>query len=484
MSDDAGTTDRGRLIGGRYRVTGTLGHGGMATVFRAVDEQLGREVAVKVFRIGPVDHGERARAEGEIRVLAQLRSPALVTLYDADIADADGDSYLVMELVPGTDLATRLKEGPLDRTTAANVGAQVAEGLAAVHAAGIVHRDVKPANVLLEDNGTAKLADFGIALLRDSARVTGTGLVMGTAAYLAPEQVTAQEVTGAADVYALGLLLLEALTGRQTFPGSAMESATARLVRGPEIDPSLPVAWRTLLHTMTAQDPTERPTAVEAAERLRALGRVVDDGAAPTQLLPGGPGGVAGAAAAAGVVGAAAGAAAAGADDRTAVLGTQGAASAGPDDVATTALPRTQRQPAVPVGATAGTGGAGRAGTVPPDRPGPAGSEPRRSRAGLVWTIVAVVVALVVIAVIVVLALNRNTPATAPTDTTSTSTSSVPSVVPSAEPSTEPSAPAEPSQQPSVEPSQPTEPSQEPSVPTTPAPTVPEATPGTAATTG
>jgi tRNA A-37 threonylcarbamoyl transferase component Bud32 len=457
----------------------------MATVFRAVDEQLGREVAVKVFRIGPVDHGERARADGEIRVLAQLRSPALVTLYDADIADADGDSYLVMELVPGTDLATRLKEGPLDRTTAANVGAQVAEGLAAVHAAGIVHRDVKPANVLLEDNGTAKLADFGIALLRDSARVTGTGLVVGTAAYLAPEQVTAQEVTGAADVYALGLLLLEALTGRQAFPGSAMESATARLTRGPEIDPALPVAWRSLLHTMTAQDPVERPTAAEAAERLRALGRVVDDGAAPTQLLPGGPGGVAGAAAAAGVAGVAAGAAAAGADDRTAVLGTQGAAAAGPDDVATTALPRTQRQPAVAGATPSGTGGAGRARTAPPVRDGGNdGAEPRRSRAGLVWTIVGVVVALVVIAVIVVLALNRNTPATAPTDTTSTSTSSVPSVVPSAEPSSEPSAPAEPSQQPSVEPSQPTEPSQEPSEPTTSVPTVPEATPGTAATTG
>ncbi len=262
-----------RVFGGRYRVTGTLGHGGMASVYRAVDEMLGREVAVKVFRIGPVDHGERARAEAEIQVLASLRSPALVTLYDAALDDVDGDSYLIMELVPGSDLATRLREGPLDTVTTARVGAQIAEGLAAAHAQGVVHRDVKPANVLLESDGThVKLADFGIALLRDSARVTGTGTVMGTAAYIAPEQVMGQPITGKADVYALGLVLLETLSGKRPFPGSAVESATARLARSPEIDQHLPTAWRTLLHVMTATDPDERPTAAEAAERLRPSG--------------------------------------------------------------------------------------------------------------------------------------------------------------------------------------------------------------------
>ncbi|WIB13784.1 serine/threonine-protein kinase [Curtobacterium sp. MCPF17_052] len=262
----------------------------MASVYRAVDEQLGREVAVKLFRIGPVDHGERARAEAEIHVLAGLRSPNLVTLFDAALDDVDGDSFLVMELVPGSDLATRLREGPLDPTTTARVGAQVAEGLAAVHAQGIVHRDVKPANVLLEQDGEhVKLADFGIALLRDAARVTGTGTVIGTAAYLAPEQVLGQPVTGEADVYALGLMLLEALTGKQAFPGSAVEAATARLARAPEIDQHLPTAWRTLLHVMTAQHPEDRPSAAEAAARLRALGR--DEVAPATQLLPGGPGG-------------------------------------------------------------------------------------------------------------------------------------------------------------------------------------------------
>ncbi len=338
-----------RVFGGRYRVTGTLGHGGMASVYRAVDEQLGREVAVKVFRIGAVDHGERARAEAEIQTLAALRSPSLVTLYDAALDDVDGDSYLVMELVPGSDLDTRLREGPLDTTTTARVGAQVAEGLAAVHAQGIVHRDVKPANVLLESDGEhVKLADFGIALLRDAARVTGTGTVIGTAAYIAPEQVLGREITGQADVYALGLMLLQSLTGERPFPGTAVESATARLTRGPVIDQHLPTAWRTLLHVMTAQDPAERPTAAEAARRLRALER---DGSAPaTQLLPGAPGALTPAAAGAAAVGGAAlgaggaaAAAAASADEATRAMPTA-AAAGGPDD-ATRAYDRTTPTP-------------------------------------------------------------------------------------------------------------------------------------------
>jgi tRNA A-37 threonylcarbamoyl transferase component Bud32 len=477
-----------RVFGGRYRVTGTLGHGGMASVYRAVDEQLGREVAVKVFRIGAVDHGERARAESEIQTLAALRSPALVTLYDAALDDEDGDSYLVMELVPGSDLATRLREGPLDRTTAANVGAQVADGLAAAHAQGIVHRDVKPANVLLEADGRhVKLADFGIALLRDAARVTGTGTIMGTAAYIAPEQVLAQPITGKADVYALGLMLLESLTGTRPFPGTAVESATARLTRGPEIDQHLPTAWRTLLHVMTAQDPAERPTAEEAAQRLRALGH--DDVAPATQLLPGGPGtftsaAAAGGAAAAGA-GAGAGAAAAAADraagadeatqampvgrasspdDATRVLGTQ--QPAGPDDVATTIL-GTQRSPAVGVGA-APTGGGPRGPVAAP--PAPAVDEPRKRRRGPIIAAVVVIVLVLVGIVVALVALNGGDGTPAPTESSTQSTptddqqSSEPSQQ-SSEPAEQPSQqqPSEPSQQPSQE--QSTEPSQEPSSP-------------------
>ncbi|PZE37591.1 serine/threonine-protein kinase [Curtobacterium sp. MCPF17_031] len=473
-----------RLIGGRYRVTGTLGHGGMASVYRAVDEQLGREVAVKLFRIGPVDHGERARAEAEIHVLAGLRSPNLVTLFDAALDDVDGDSFLVMELVPGSDLATRLREGPLDPTTTARVGAQVAEGLAAVHAQGIVHRDVKPANVLLEQDGEhVKLADFGIALLRDAARVTGTGTVIGTAAYLAPEQVLGQPVTGEADVYALGLMLLEALTGKQAFPGSAVEAATARLARAPEIDQHLPTAWRTLLHVMTAQHPEDRPSAAEAAARLRALGR--DEVAPATQLLPGGPGAVTRAAAGAGVAGAAAAGAGAGtasADEATRAMPVHGASR--PDD-ATRRLP-TQSQPArsadddvattvlgTPGAAAAGPGGGagGRAGgPAAPARPlATDPDEPRRKR----WVVPLIVLAVLVVAGIVVaaLAFNRDD-TTSPSPSESTQQTAPADDQPSSEPSDESSEPAQqqpsqPADQPSEQPSEPTQeqPSEEPSEP-------------------
>ncbi|WP_083230246.1 serine/threonine-protein kinase [Curtobacterium sp. UCD-KPL2560] len=479
-----------RLFGGRYRVTGTLGHGGMASVYRAVDEQLGREVAVKVFRIGAVDHGERARAEAEMHTLAALRSPALVTLYDAALDDVDGDSYLVMELVPGSDLDTRLREGPLDPGTTARVGSQVADGLAAVHAQGIVHRDVKPANVLLESDGEhVKLADFGIALLRDAARVTGTGTVIGTAAYISPEQVTGREVTGKADVYALGLVLLQCLTGERPFPGSAVESATARLTRGPEIDQHLPTAWRTLLHVMTAQDPAERPTAAEAAQRLRALGR--DDAAPATQLLPGGPGTMT--RAAAGAAGAAAGAALGfGADpahgdaatqamatpgapdtatrayDRTAVLGQSGAGrpagagSGGQDDVATTILgTQGSRGGAAAAGAGAGAGAAG--GAAGGRGAGGAGRDTDGSgrRRGLV--IAAVVVGLLVLAGIgfALFASGRDGSTPAPTESSQPAS---PSSEPTSGTDDEPSEPAE--QQPSEPEEQPSEPAQqEPSEP-------------------
>ncbi|PZF61717.1 serine/threonine protein kinase [Curtobacterium sp. MCBD17_013] len=519
MSDDGRAP---RTIGGRYQVLGTLGHGGMATVYRAVDEQLGREVAVKVFRTGPVDHGERSRAEAEIRVLASLRHPSLVTLYDAAIADGDGESFLVMELVPGTDLATRMRDGALPRGVVAHIGAQVADALAAVHAQGIVHRDVKPANVLIEDDATApgglrvKLADFGIALLRDAARLTGTGMVMGTAAYLAPEQVTNQELTGEADVYALGLLLLEALTGRQAFPGGVMESATARLTRAPEIDPSLPVAWRTLLHTMSAMAPEDRPTAAEVAARLRALGRDVDTAAAPTALLdrPGGPGRAAAAAgAAAGVAGAAVGAMgadAAHADRPTAAMDAPTRAMP-TGDAPTRLLTSTQGGGAdAPTavlgggvaGADGGGGGGARAGGAGgrgagsggrgagsggggagPDGPGPSGSGAERARRRrTAWIVVAVVAALVVIGVLVALAVRSRGPATPePTGTATTMTSGpVTSPLPSQAPSSGPSEPAQPTQ-----PAQTAEPAPQPSVtPTTvpqPEPTVPVATPTTAA---
>ena len=227
----------------------------MAQVLRARDTLLGRDVAVKVFR----DDLDRDRARAEMQTLAGLDHPRLVQVHDA------GTGYLVMELVDGPNLAAHC--GSLTPDEIADIGADVAEALSYVHARGVVHRDVKPANVLLSPTG-AKLADFGIARIVDSARQTGTGLTVGTAPYLAPEQVTGMPVGPPADVYALGLVLLECLTGRREYDGGAVECALARLHRQPEV-PVLPGPWSPLLRAMTARNPDDRPTAAEVAATLR-----------------------------------------------------------------------------------------------------------------------------------------------------------------------------------------------------------------------
>ena len=162
-----------------------------------------------------------------------------------------------------------------------DLGAQLADALAAVHAGGFVHRDIKPANVLLEDGHRPRLADFGIARALDATAATTAGCVLGTAAYLAPEQVRGEEIGPAADIYALGLVLLEAHTGRREYPGSALESATSRLYRKPALPDELPTDLSRLLGSMTAADPAERPGAGEVAgllARRPAADLVVDAG--------------------------------------------------------------------------------------------------------------------------------------------------------------------------------------------------------------
>jgi tRNA A-37 threonylcarbamoyl transferase component Bud32 len=255
----------------------------MADVYRGVDRVLGRQVAVKVLRETADDESDRARFVIEARTLARLSHPGLVTVLDAGIGlradDAGPDTapmsvdqpFLVMELVDGPTLAQVLADGALEPAELQSIGARLAEALAYVHSQGVVHRDVKPANVLLDCERSVKLTDFGIVrLLGDSARHTRTNQMIGTAAYLAPEQVTGQPVTPATDVYSLGLLLLEASTGERVYPGTALESALARLHQAPRIPGTLPPAWRELLGRMTAIDPGARPSAAEVAERLSA----------------------------------------------------------------------------------------------------------------------------------------------------------------------------------------------------------------------
>ncbi len=206
-----------RLLAGRYRLEELLG-GTDAEVYRAIDEQLGRTVAVKIARSGSSGF-EPERFANEMRVLAGLRHPGLVTLYDAGTAD-DGAPYLVMQYVAGVTLAARLRDGLPAAEEVRRIGAALAGALDHLHADGIVHRDIKPANVLISDDGEVYLADLGIARARDTAGLTDTGLVVGTPAYLAPEQVAGRTVGPACDLYALGLVLLECFTGRREYQGT------------------------------------------------------------------------------------------------------------------------------------------------------------------------------------------------------------------------------------------------------------------------
>jgi serine/threonine protein kinase len=259
----------GRLLDDRYRLGRQLGAGGVAEVFRALDERLHREVAIKLFRGDVAD--QLQRHEEEMRTLARLDHAALVTVFDAGTDDLTGQPYLVMQLVEGSTLADQLRSGPLTAERTAEIGAELADGLAYVHGQGLVHRDVKPANVLIAADGRVHLADFGIARLVDSAHVTRTGDVLGTPAYFAPEQVAGEPVGPPADVYALGLVLLECRTGRRAYEGTPMEVAMARLTRQPELPGDIRAGWRDLLTGMTARHPTARLSAAQAAELLRRL---------------------------------------------------------------------------------------------------------------------------------------------------------------------------------------------------------------------
>jgi serine/threonine protein kinase len=262
------TAPDGEPIADRYTLERTIGAGAAAVVYEGRDLAADRAVAVKVYRHG----GSPLSRNRELAALAKLHHENLVTLYDGGTETGpDGRTYLVTDLVDGPTLAERLQEGPLDAREVLDLGAGLASALAHVHARGFIHRDIKPANILLEHGREPRLADFGIARALDSTVATATGAVSGTAAYLAPEQARGDKVDAAADVYALGLVLLEALTGRREFPGTAIESATARLYRRPDVPPGLPWNLTGLLESMTDLDPAARPTAKTVAATLSSL---------------------------------------------------------------------------------------------------------------------------------------------------------------------------------------------------------------------
>jgi serine/threonine protein kinase len=290
-----GTPAADRLVANRYALTAPLGRGGMGVVWRARDAVLGREVAVKEVVFPPdLPASERRSAEArvmrEARAAARLNHPAAVTLYD--VVHDRGGTFIVMELVKAPTLADLVRaEGPLPPERVAEIGAQVAAALEAAHRAGIVHRDVKPGNVMVPAAGTAKLADFGIASLQGDPQLTSTGLVIGSPAYMAPEQARGEPSGPPADFWALGATMFYAVEGEPPFDKGSSLATLAAVVNEEPRPPRRAGPLAPLLAAVLAKDPQARPSGPELRaelERLADTARRVP----PTEVLPRqGPGG-------------------------------------------------------------------------------------------------------------------------------------------------------------------------------------------------
>jgi eukaryotic-like serine/threonine-protein kinase len=273
------------LGGGRYRLERSLGHGGMATVFLAQDEELDRAVAIKLLAENLAgDKVFRHRFLREARLAARLSHPNVVSVYDAGEVES-GRPFIVMEYVPGTTLA---EVGRLPPSDAVGLVVQACQGLAHAHEAGLVHRDVKPQNLLLRDDGVLKVADFGIARAAETTVLTQVGTVLGTAAYLSPEQALGEEVTPATDVYALGAVLYELLAGRPPYEFDSLADLAAKQREEPitpvsELAPDVSPQVEDAVMRALARNPAYRPTAATAfAQELGATVPLE----APTKVAP------------------------------------------------------------------------------------------------------------------------------------------------------------------------------------------------------
>ncbi|MEP6629305.1 MAG: protein kinase [Lapillicoccus sp.] len=269
MNPEAGMT-----LGSRYTLTDRIAAGGMGDVWRATDSVLGRDVAVKVMRPNAAEDATfAARFRDEARHSAGMSHQNIATVYD--YGEDEGTAYLVMELVEGDPLSTVIARGPMPPSQVRSIVGQAALALAAAHAAGVVHRDVKPANILITPDGRVKLTDFGIARAVDGASHTRTGEVLGTPQYLSPEQALGRGATGASDLYALGIITQEMLTGHKPFDsGSAVATALAQVNDPPPPLPdSVPGDLRRVVEQSLAKDPADRPTS--AAAVAAALGMPV-----------------------------------------------------------------------------------------------------------------------------------------------------------------------------------------------------------------
>jgi eukaryotic-like serine/threonine-protein kinase len=296
----------GNVLGGRYRLVELLGQGGMATIYRARDNELERDVAVKLLRPEyerDPDFGTRFRQEA--RAAGSLNHPNIVSVYD--YGNDPAGAYIVMELIDGEDLASVIRRtGAVPPRQAARLAADVASALAAAHGRGIIHRDVKPANVLVSRDGRVKVTDFGIARAIADAQLTMPGLTMGSVHYFSPEQARGEPTTAASDVYSLGIVLYELLTGRRPWGGdSAAAIAMARLSGAAPLPSSvragIPPALDAIVRRAMSRDPAQRYQS--AGEMREALDAYLADRAPSAAASPVGVGAAAAAAGAAGAAG-------------------------------------------------------------------------------------------------------------------------------------------------------------------------------------
>jgi len=280
---------RKTLLDNRYDVGRTLGSGGMGEVYLACDRVLGRDVALKVLRTQYAGDSEFAeRFKREARSAASLSHPNIVQVYDRGETE-EGSSYIAMEYVPGGTLKEKIVgDGPLGTREAAALGAQVAAALGAAHDRGMVHRDIKPQNVLLTDRGDAKVADFGIARAGSSVTISRTGSVLGTAGYMSPEQALGKSATPKSDLYSLGVVLYEALTGELPYTADNPIAVSMKHVNQPvrsprEIDPTIPEGMNALVTRLMAKNPEDRyASADDLADDLWKISR----GREPTTASP------------------------------------------------------------------------------------------------------------------------------------------------------------------------------------------------------
>ncbi|PPF26361.1 MULTISPECIES: protein kinase [unclassified Rathayibacter] len=391
----------GLTFGGRYELQSRIAIGGMGEVWQATDLVIGRTIAIKILKdeyLGDPGFLERFRAEA--RHAALVNHEGIANVYD--YGEEDGSAYLVMELVPGEALSTVLeRERVLSTDKVLDIVAQTALALHAAHAAGLVHRDVKPGNLLITPDGRVKITDFGIARIADQVPLTATGQVMGTVQYLSPEQASGQPASPATDIYSLGIVAYECLAGRRPFTGESQVAIAMAQIN--DTPPELPVTVaepvRNLVYSCIAKKPADRPAT--AAHLARAA-----------QALRSG-------------------------DVRGAALAVPAVLSDLPATQATTVLPSnqgaTQATTVLPSGAPAAEAAAP---FVPIEEPLEASEEPRR-RSPWTWPLIALIVILAVVIAGTIFALTTggsSGPAASPTATTSTAPSPTPSETPSPTP--------------------------------------------------